>query len=68
MKWVAQDAPMVYGALYRSDDGKWAIHHHQTGFGHYCAKLYRVEGNGHERLVAERCGRDALKAAQEAAK
>lgn len=68
MLWAAVDAPTVYGTLYRSANGQWAIHLHQVGFGHTCAKLYAVDGNGHERLVAERCGRDALEQAQEAAK
>lgn len=68
MRWNSVDVPLTYGSMYRSDDGKWSIHHHQTGFGHFCAKLYRIEGNGHEKLVAERCGRDALERAQEAAK
>lgn len=73
MKWLAVDSEPTYGALYRSEDGKWAIHHYvgdkqALGFGHTnCAQLYAVDQLGRERLVCERTGKDALAKAQEAA-
>lgn len=74
MKWLSVDSPLQYGSLYRSECGRFAIHHYTSdkqalGFGHTnIAQLYKIGDNGREYLVAERCGRDALEQAQSAAK